>query len=286
MLIYRLAKPVATVLARRVWRASLTGENRLSAGYAAVLCSNHASVAETWMLPALMRRPVHILAKDSLFTRPGAAGWVARRFLLSVCVIPVNRSGGGTANGTLDSAAEVLREGELIGVYPEGTRSPDGRLFKGKTGAVRVALAGGAPIHPVAIHGAFQAGHGRSVFPRLQPRIRIEVGEAIDLRTELEALRAEQVGDRHAEPMGTLQAEQPGDRRAERSDPPKSGEGADGMPASVGCASGAPASQEEIRALTDLVMARLAAMTGQEQVDEYAVDHRARMRKASAVMAD
>ncbi len=241
MFIYRLLQPPIGLLVRIVWRARLVDVHRVPTTGPGILACSHVSTAETWMLPALLNRPLFNMAKHTLFTKPGTAGRLLAWFLRSGCVIPVNRDGGAASAGGLAEAEQVLKDGHLIGVYPEGTRSPDGRLFKGKTGAVRLALATGAPVIPVAAHGAFAARRGSSVIPRLSPRMRIQFGQPLDMAEELRALRAQRS-------MALTEA---------------------------------PASVEELRALTDTMMRAIAALSGQEMVDEYAADYRRRLAAAA-----
>ena len=244
MFIYRLLRPPIGLIARTVWRASLVDEHHVPAAGPGILAVAHASTAETWMLPALLHRPLFNMAKHTLFTKPGPIGRFIAWFFRSGCVIPVNRNGGAASAGALVEAEQVLHDGHLIGVYPEGTRSPDGRLFKGKTGAVRLALATGAPVIPVVAHGAFAARRGSSVFPRFSPRVRIQFGEPIHVAEELRALRATAAGAAHP---------------------------------------GAPATLAELRTLTNAMMGAIASLSGQEMVDEYAADFRRRMASDTSV---
>ena len=93
--------------------------------------------------------------------------------------MPVDRNGGSAARSALDAGTAVLETGGVLGIYPEGTRSPDGRLYRGKTGVARIALATGAPIVPVAMVGTYEAQQGRTFFPRRRPQITAVLGEPL-----------------------------------------------------------------------------------------------------------
>ena len=129
------------------WRGSIEGQENIPATGGAVLASNHISLVDTVVLPALLRRHLTFPAKAELFERTGSP---QRRFvawaLKAVDQVPLDRSGGRASLDGLGPILAVLRAGGLAGIYPEGTRSPDGRLYKGKTGVARLALAAGVPI--------------------------------------------------------------------------------------------------------------------------------------------
>ena len=119
----------------------------------AILASNHLAVMDSFYLPLVVRRRITFLAKSEYFTGTGFKGWLSRRFFTGVGQVPIDRSSADAAQGALDTAERVLGEGKLLGMYPEGTRSPDGRLYKGKTGLARLALETGVPVIPVAMIG-------------------------------------------------------------------------------------------------------------------------------------
>jgi 1-acyl-sn-glycerol-3-phosphate acyltransferase len=118
-----------------------------------ILASNHLAVMDSFYLPLVVRRRITFLAKSEYFTGTGLKGWLSRWFFTAVGQVPIDRSNADTAQAALDTAERVLREGKLLGMYPEGTRSPDGRLYKGKTGLARLALETGVPVIPVAMIG-------------------------------------------------------------------------------------------------------------------------------------
>ncbi len=119
----------------------------------AILASNHLAVMDSFYLPLVVRRRITFLAKSEYFTGTGFKGWCSRKFFTAVGQVPIDRSSADAAQAALDTAKRVLDEGKLLGMYPEGTRSPDGRLYKGKTGLARLALETGVPVIPVAMIG-------------------------------------------------------------------------------------------------------------------------------------
>ncbi|BBY09091.1 lysophospholipid acyltransferase family protein [Mycobacterium noviomagense] len=119
----------------------------------AILASNHLAVADSFYLPLVVRRRITFLAKREYFTGTGLKGWFLRWFYSTTGQVPIDRSSGDAAQAALETAERLLKEGKLLGMYPEGTRSPDGRLYKGKTGLARLALHTGVPVIPVAMIG-------------------------------------------------------------------------------------------------------------------------------------
>ena len=137
-------------LAFRPW---VEGLENIPAEGPAILASNHLSFSDSFFLPAVLDRKVTFIAKAEYFTSPGVKGKLTAAFFKGVGQLPVDRSGArGAGEAAIRSGIEVLERGELFGIYPEGTRSPDGRLYRGKPGGLaRVALATGAPVIPVAM---------------------------------------------------------------------------------------------------------------------------------------
>lgn len=119
----------------------------------AILAGNHLAVADSFFLPLVVRRRITFLAKAEYFTGPGLKGWLTRWFYTVAGQVPIDRTSADAAQGALDTAERLLKEGKLLGMYPEGTRSPDGRLYKGKSGLARLALETGVPVIPVAMIG-------------------------------------------------------------------------------------------------------------------------------------
>src|SRR6202790_3088030 len=119
----------------------------------AILASNHLAVADSFYLPLVVSRRITFLAKSEYFTGTGLKGWLQRWFFNVAGQVPIDRTDADTAQNALNTAERLLNEGKLMGMYPEGTRSPDGRLYKGKTGLARLALQTGGPGIPVAMTG-------------------------------------------------------------------------------------------------------------------------------------
>ncbi|ETB41788.1 1-acyl-sn-glycerol-3-phosphate acyltransferase, partial [Mycobacterium avium subsp. hominissuis 10-5606] len=119
----------------------------------AILASNHLAVMDSFYLPLVVRRRITFLAKSEYFTGTGLKGWFQRWFFTAVGQVPIDRTDADSAQAALTTAQQVLAQGKLLGMYPEGTRSPDGRLYKGKTGLARLALQTGVPVIPVAMIG-------------------------------------------------------------------------------------------------------------------------------------
>src|SRR3954447_14347821 len=138
---------------RLLARPTIEGLHHVPLHGGAILAGNHLAVADSFLVPLLLPRRVTYLAKREYFTAPGLLGRIKRIFFTGAGRVPVDRSSGSAAQAALDTAVRLLSEGKLLGIYPEGTRSPDGRLYKGKTGVARMALEAGVPVIPVAVIG-------------------------------------------------------------------------------------------------------------------------------------
>jgi 1-acyl-sn-glycerol-3-phosphate acyltransferase len=136
---------------RLLFRPWIEGRENLPERGAAIVVSNHISAGDTFLLPAMIRRRLTFPAKAELFHGKGFKGRLLSLFLKSVGQVPLDRSGGRASAGSMDSVLGILESGKLLGIYPEGTRSPDGRLYKGKTGVARLVLQAGVPVIPVAM---------------------------------------------------------------------------------------------------------------------------------------
>lgn len=140
-------------LLRLLGRPKVQGQEYVPDRGAVILASNHLAVADSFYLPLALRRRITFLAKAEYFTGTGIKGALLRFFYTSTGQVPIDRTGADSAKSALTTAARILGEGKLLGMYPEGTRSPDGRLYKGKTGLARLALETGMPVIPVAMVG-------------------------------------------------------------------------------------------------------------------------------------
>jgi 1-acyl-sn-glycerol-3-phosphate acyltransferase len=169
-------------LLRLLWRPWIEGRENIPDDRPAILASNHLSFCDSFFLPLLTPRKVTFLAKAEYFTTPGIKGLFSKMFFAGVGQVPIDRSGRDAAQGALDTGARVLRErgAALLGIYPEGTRSPDGRLYRGKTGVARLALESGAVVIPcVMVNTAIIQPPGRLI-PKLRPRPGVLIGKPLD----------------------------------------------------------------------------------------------------------
>jgi 1-acyl-sn-glycerol-3-phosphate acyltransferase len=149
LLKYIFLGPLLAVLGR----PKVEGLENIPRSGPAILASNHLAVMDSFYLPLVVRRRITFLAKAEYFTGTGLKGWLSRWFFTSVGQVPIDRNDSDAAQAALRTAERLLGEGKLLGMYPEGTRSPDGRLYKGKTGMGRLALQTGVPVIPVAMIG-------------------------------------------------------------------------------------------------------------------------------------
>lgn len=134
-------------------RPKTEGLENIPESGAAILASNHLAVADSFYLPLVVRRRITFLAKAEYFSGTGLSGWFKRWFFTVAGQVPIDRTDADAAQDALNTGKRLLAQGKLMGMYPEGTRSPDGRLYKGKTGLARVALESGVPVIPVAMIG-------------------------------------------------------------------------------------------------------------------------------------
>lgn len=168
-------------LLRLVYRPKATGLENLPKTGAAIIASNHLAVADSIFMPMASPRRIKFLAKREYFTAPGVKGWAKRMFFGGTGNVPVDRSSGSAAQAALDTGVRILREGDFLGIYPEGTRSPDGRLYKGKTGLARMALEAEVPVIPVAMVGTDQINRIGSARWRIKPGvIEVRFGTPLD----------------------------------------------------------------------------------------------------------
>ncbi|MBL8925636.1 MAG: 1-acyl-sn-glycerol-3-phosphate acyltransferase [Pseudonocardia sp.] len=172
---YVLLGPLMRLLAR----PTIEGLEHIPQRGAAILAGNHLAVADSFLLPLLVRRRITFLAKREYFTQPGFVGRLKKIFFTGVGQVPVDRASGSGAQAALDTAVRLLGEGRLLGIYPEGTRSPDGRLYKGKTGVARMALEAAVPVIPVAMIGTEKLNPIGSRMWRPH-HVHVRIGEPLD----------------------------------------------------------------------------------------------------------
>jgi len=161
-------------LLRLVFRPQVQGLEHIPKHGAAILASNHLSFCDSVFLPLIAPRHVSFLAKAEYFTGGGIKGRLIRWFLAGIGQVPLDRTDASAARAALETGKRVLARGDLMGIYPEGTRSPDGRLYRGKTGVARMALEAGVPVIPCAMIGTNRIQPIGRVLPHLvRPTIRI-----------------------------------------------------------------------------------------------------------------
>ncbi|MEW2495304.1 lysophospholipid acyltransferase family protein [Streptomyces nodosus] len=164
---------------RLLFRPRIEGLARVPAHGPAIIAGNHLSFADHFLMPAILRRRITFLAKAEYFTGPGLKGRLTAAFFRNAGQIPVDRSSKDAGRAAIREGLGVLRKGELLGIYPEGTRSPDGRLYRGKVGVAVLALEAGVPVIPCAMIGTFEAQPPGQVLPRVRPVV-IRFGEPLE----------------------------------------------------------------------------------------------------------
>lgn len=167
-------------LLRLAFPAKVTGVDNIPSSGGFILAGNHLAVADSFLVPVRVPRKVWFLAKQEYFTQGGVKGKFKKWFFTGVGSYPVDRSGGSKSQAALETGIRLLREGKVLGIYPEGTRSPDGRLHKGKTGVARMALEAGVPIVPAAVIGSDKVNPIGSTMWRPR-RIEVHFGQPIDV---------------------------------------------------------------------------------------------------------
>ena len=167
-------RPAVRVIANRLWRFELQGFERLPETGPAILCANHVSFLDSAFLIIQAPRNISFVGKSEYLD-----SWKTRRLFPALGMIPIDREGGEKAQTALNAAEKVLQRGELFGIFPEGTRSRDGMLYKGKTGAARLAMKLDCPIFPVGIIGTREIQPPDSKLPRVGGRVKITIGKPI-----------------------------------------------------------------------------------------------------------
>jgi len=163
----------------KIFRPISEGTEHVPDKGAAIIASNHLSFADWLFMPLALDRRITFIAKSDYFTRAGLKGWFQKRFFAGTGQVPIDRSGGRASESALRAGLKVLQRGELFGIYPEGTRSHDGRLYKGRTGVARLALLSGAPVIPSAILGTdIIAPPGKIITKVVSPTVKF--GEPLD----------------------------------------------------------------------------------------------------------
>jgi 1-acyl-sn-glycerol-3-phosphate acyltransferase len=204
---------------RLIWRPTVEGLEHVPGTGGAIFAGNHLSVADELFLGAVVPRHVAFWAKSEYFTGTGFRGWLTRAVVGGLGAIPVERTGGRAALSAFDAAIPALKAGELVAIYPEGTRSPDGRLYRGRTGVARLALAAEVPVIPVGVLGTDKIQPIGARLPRLGTGITIRFGKPLDfsgrpadrsslrhitdeVMAEIQKLTGQQYVRRYAPPRG------------------------------------------------------------------------------------
>ncbi|MEV7615044.1 lysophospholipid acyltransferase family protein [Streptomyces sp. NPDC089799] len=226
---YQLLKHVLLgPLLRLLFRPRIEGLENIPEEGPAIVAGNHLSFSDHFLMPAILRRRITFLAKAEYFTGRGPKGRLTAAFFRSAGQIPVDRSGKEAGAAAIREGLGVLAKGELLGIYPEGTRSHDGRLYKGKVGVAAMALGAGVPVIPCAMVGTFELQPPGKVVPRFGRRVTIRFGSPLDF-------------SRYA---------------------------------------GMEGEKAVLRAITDEIMYKIHALSGQEYVDRYASDVKAEEEEA------
>jgi 1-acyl-sn-glycerol-3-phosphate acyltransferase len=177
---YWVVKAIIGPVLRALFRPWAEGIENVPRTGPAILASNHLSFSDHFFAPLPLPRKVVFLAKSEYFTGRGIKGLVSKAFFHGLGQLPIDRTGGAASERALRTGLRVLAAGELLGIYPEGTRTPDGRLYRGKTGVARLALEGRVPVIPTAMIGGFEFQPPGRITPRLTIRPGVRFGKPLD----------------------------------------------------------------------------------------------------------
>ncbi len=164
---------------KAVFRPWVSGAENVPESGPVILASNHLSFVDSIFLPLMMERRVVFLAKSEYFTGKGLKGWLTKMFFIGSGQLPMDRSGGKASEASLNTGLDVLARGNVLGIYPEGTRSPDGKLYRGRTGVARMILEAKAPVVPCAMVDTAKVMPLGKKLPRVH-RVGIIVGKPLD----------------------------------------------------------------------------------------------------------
>jgi 1-acyl-sn-glycerol-3-phosphate acyltransferase len=190
---YSILKSFLIPLLMFIFRPKVSGLRFVPSNGPVIIASNHLSFSDSIFMPLVVPRKVTFLAKSEYFTSPGLKGFIKKITFIALGQVPIDRSGGKRSEAALLTGLRLLKENHCIGIYPEGTRSPDGRLYKGRTGIARMAIESGAPIIPVAMFNTAEIQPTGQVVPKVR-RVEMVFGEPIYLTgdsTDQELLRKE-----------------------------------------------------------------------------------------------
>jgi 1-acyl-sn-glycerol-3-phosphate acyltransferase len=176
---YWVLKMILVPILRPLFRPWVEGLENVPEGGAAIFASNHLSFSDSIFLPLMVPRRITFLAKADYFTGRSLKGRLTASFFKGVGQVPVDRTGGSAGEAAVRKGLDILRRGEMLGIYPEGTRSPDGRLYRGKTGVARMALEARVPVLPVAMIGTGEIQPPGKIIPRVR-RVGIRIGRPLN----------------------------------------------------------------------------------------------------------
>jgi len=221
-----------------------------------ILASNHLSFSDHFFGPLPVPRKVVFLAKAEYFTGRGLKGLISKAFFTGVGQIPIDRGGGAASERALTTGLRVLANGRVLGIYPEGTRSPDGRLYRGKTGVARLAIESGAPVVPCAMVNTFEFQPPGVLWPNIRVRPGVRFGEPMDFSQyhgqESDGQLLRTVTDEIMQAIAKLSRQEYVDIDAQRAkqgaiDPPQGGPrgpGGNGFPPDGGSPGGRPPGEQ------------------------------------------
>jgi 1-acyl-sn-glycerol-3-phosphate acyltransferase len=179
MFYWLMKNVIAGPLLKGIFRPWVTGADNIPRNGAVILASNHLSFVDSVFLPICIDRDMVFLAKSEYFTTKGLKGWATKWFMKGTGMLPIDRSGGKASEASLNTGLRVLAEGRVLGIYPEGTRSPDGKLYRGRTGIARMVLESGVPVVPVAMIDTEKVMPIGAKWPKLR-RPGIIIGKPLD----------------------------------------------------------------------------------------------------------
>jgi 1-acyl-sn-glycerol-3-phosphate acyltransferase len=179
MLYWILKNFVLGPLILTLFRPWVIGRENIPRGGPVIFASNHVSFIDSVILPAVLDRRISFLAKSDYFTGRGPKGWFTKVFFNAIGQLPIDRSGGKASEASLRTGLQVLARGEQLGIYPEGTRSPDGRLYRGRTGVARMVLEGRVLVVPVAMVGTREVQQIGQPLPKIK-RVGVVFGKPLD----------------------------------------------------------------------------------------------------------
>ena len=180
---------VAGPLIKTVFRPWIVGLENIPKSGGVILASNHLSFIDSIFLPLLIDRRIYFLAKSDYFTGKGLKNWATKHFLLGTGMLPIDRSGGKASEASLNTGLAVVAKGNVLGIYPEGTRSPDGKMYRGRTGVARMILEGHVPVVPVAMIDTEKVMPIGKKLPKVR-RVGVIFGEPLDF-TRFEGMESD-----------------------------------------------------------------------------------------------